>query len=153
MIKLFVFDYGRILFDREHNRFFNDAKDVLKVLSKMFRLAIVSYSKPEDVQNRVRALSESGLYKMFEELVFSNTPEGKDDAYVKLSKTTGVHFDEMAIVDDYIIRGVAWGNRNGSTTYWYQNGKFADVLPTQETGIPTYTITSLSEIPQSLEIR
>lgn len=150
MIELFVFDYGRTLFDRERDMFFEDADDVLLALSKQYRLAIVSYSKHTEVAEREKRLKDSGLYKLFEEIVFTNTPEGKNDAYAQLAESAGVAISNMAIVDDYIIRGVAWGNRNSATTYWYRNGKFADVLPNNKTGTPTHTISSLSEILSTL---
>jgi len=150
MIELFVFDYGRTLFDRERNMFFEDAPDVLFALSKQYRLAIVSYSKQEEIAERMKNLKDIGMYELFEEIVFTSTPECKNDAYAELSKSAGVSVKNMAIVDDHIIRGVAWGNRNGATTYWYKNGKFADVEPTSQTGTPTHTISSLCEILSTL---
>ena len=150
VIKLFVFDYGRTLFDRERNMFFEDAFDVLFALSKQYRLAIVSYSKQAEIAERKNQLKDFGMYKLFEEIVFTSTPEGKNDAYAELSESAGVPINNMVIVDDYIIRGIAWGNRNGATTYWYKNGKFADIAPTSQTGTPTHTISSLSEIISTL---
>lgn len=146
MTKLFVFDYGRTLYDREKDAFFEDAEDVLIELSKRFRLAIVSYSKPDDVENRRFALRNEGFESLFEQILFANSPEGKDVAYLQLSRSMKVSPREMAIVDDYIVRGVAWGNRNGAITYWFKNGKFADSGPTNATGTPTYTIQCLSDI-------
>lgn len=146
---MFVFDYGRTLYDRESATFFPDAEDVLCELAINFRLAIVSYSQPGDVANRAEALRLAGLTNLFEEIVFVDSPERKDEAYSELSLSAGVPAENMAIVDDYIIRGIAWGNRNGATTYWFQNGKFSAYGPTNTTGLPTYTIHSLSEILES----
>jgi len=117
LIKLFIFDYGRTLFDRENNRFFDDAAPVLKQLAIQYQLAIVSYSKPIEV--------------------------------VVISQLA-VSVQDTAIVDDHIIRGVAWGNRNGATTYWFKNGKFSSVGPTAETGTPSYTIKKLNDILATL---
>lgn len=152
MVKIFIFDYGRTLFDREREHFFDDATEVLEYLSNNYRLAIVSFSKPDDVQGRVDALVKHGIYDLFEEIVFCSTPEGKDDAYLGLSNSTGIPINEMAIVDDYVIRGIAWGNRNGATTYWFKNGKFSHHLPNSTTGVPTHTIRELRSILDTLEV-
>jgi len=151
MIKLFIFDYGRTLFDRESGGFFDDAHSVLEALSKRYQLAIVSYSKPSDVQTREQQLTEHGLRELFVETVFCDTAEGKDDAYQRVSEAMGVSGGEVAIVDDYVIRGVAWGNKHGAITYWFKNGKFSTVLPNNKTGKPTYTIRCLSDILSTLQ--
>ncbi len=146
MIRLFVFDYGRTLFDRESNRFFDNTHPVLNKLSTRFKLAIVSYSTPEEVRRRIHALRNYGIYDLFDEIIFCDTPEGKDNAYQQLLGRFKITANEMAIVDDHVIRGIAWGNKNGSTTYWFKHGKFSNRLPDKDTGIPTYTITDLTSI-------
>ena len=151
MIKLFIFDYGRTLFDRERDIFFEDAREVLEHLSNKYRLAIVSFSRPCDVQERKHALVEHGICDLFEEIVFCDTPEGKDDAYLRISRITDIPINEIAIVDDYVIRGIAWGNRNGATTYWFKNGKFSNQMPNSATGIPSYTICELRTILETIE--
>jgi len=42
-------------------------------------------------------------------------------------------------------------SERGATTVWFQNGKFADLVPNDETGDPDFTIHSLSELPKILD--
>jgi len=150
LIKLFIFDYGRTLFDRENNRFFDDATPVLKQLATQYKLAIVSYSKPIEVVARNRQLQRAQLYELFHKIIFCDSPQAKDDSYANVISQLAVSVQDTAIVDDHIIRGVAWGNRNGATTYWFKNGKFSSVGPTAETGTPSYTIKKLNDILATL---
>lgn len=56
-----------------------------------------------------------------------------------------LNFGETAVVDDRIVRDIAWGNRSGATTVWFQNGEFANELPTPETGNPTHLIAEFAQ--------
>jgi len=53
---------------------------------------------------------------------------------------------QILIVDDRTIRGIKYGSRQGHPTVWFQNGKFANELPDDTTGSPTFTIHSLTEL-------
>jgi FMN phosphatase YigB (HAD superfamily) len=150
-LEVIVFDYGRTLFDRESNQFFPDAQSVLTELSKNYRLAIVSYSKPSEVAERIQLLKEAGLYDLFSSIVFTDQPEKKHTEYHNFARSASVEPNQMAIVDDHLIRGVLWGYRNSSITFWFKNGKFSDVVPSEEVGLPTYTISTLTEIIEILD--
>ena len=146
MIKLVIFDYGRTLFDREKDALFPDTVDVVRELSKRFKLCIVSYSPDEEVPGRIDVLRKNGILDCFEGLHFVDDPERKFDKYDEVLRTRGLEAPEVAVVDDYVIRGIAWGNQRGATTIWFRRGKFADVLPNDQTGEPTFTIKALSDL-------
>ncbi len=142
MIKRIVFDYGRTLFDRETENFFPEVWDTLRYLSGKYALSVVLYSKPEDVESRIETLKRSGLWPMFEGVWFVAQPEDKHKNLDDLLVTFGLHPEEIAVVDDYVIRGVAWANKNGATSVWFKNGKFATVEPDEIIGAPDFEITN-----------
>jgi putative hydrolase of the HAD superfamily len=146
MAKMVVFDYGRTLYDRETDNFFPDAVSVISTLSKKYRLSIVSVSRVEGEEGRIKALRENGIIEHFEEILFTASGEEKSEKYNELLQRVGLNANEVVVVDDYIIRGIAWGNKSGATTIWFQNGKFANLKPDDETGQPNYTVHSLSEL-------
>ncbi len=147
-IKAVIFDYGRTLYDRENGKFFPEAKSVLDYLSRKYVLAIVSIAKEDPAEERVAALKKAGLYEYFSSLMFHESDKGPlfEDTLKKLN----VKPDEIAVVDDRVKRGIAWGNNNGAITIWLRRGKFADELPDAETGKPTYVIGNLIEIKNLL---
>ena len=151
MAKMIIFDYGRTLYDRETDDFFPDAIPVVKTLAEKYRLSIVSVSPADEEEARIEALREQGILDHFEEIVFTASGDAKSKAYEALLRKVDLKANEVVVVDDYIIRGVAWGNAAGATTVWFQNGKFAALVPNDETGDPDFTIHSLSELLKILE--
>ena len=149
--KMIIFDYGRTLYDRETDDFFPDAIPVVRTLAEKNRLSIVSVSPADEEESRIEALREQGILDYFEEIVFTASGDAKSKEYEALLRKVGLKAHEVVVVDDYIIRGIAWGNAAGATTVWFQNGKFADLVPNDETGDPDFTIHSLSELPKILD--
>ena len=149
--KMIIFDYGRTLYDRETDDFFPDAIPVVKTLAEQYRLSIVSVSPADEEEARIEALREQGILDHFEEIVFTASGDAKSKEYEALLRKVDLKANEVVVVDDYIIRGIAWGNAAGATTVWLQNGKFADLTPNDETGDPDFTIHSLSELPKVIE--
>ncbi len=148
MVKVVIFDFGRTLYDRDNNGFFPEVPEILEKLSSRYKLAIVSMAVSDDPEERKRILKESNFEKYFDSTIF--VKEDKDSAYEKALLELGVDPVEVAIVDDRVKRGVAWGNKRGAATIWFRNGKFKDELPDGETGEPTNTILNLSELLQIL---
>ena len=94
--------------------------------------------------NRRRRLMRDGESKIDEREY--HVSEDKDALYEGLVAKRGLNLVETAVVDDRVIRGIAWGNRNGATTVWFQNGKFGEELPNTETGDPTHLITEFIQL-------
>lgn len=143
-MKAVIFDFGRTLYDRGAGRIFPEAFDILEKLSKKYRLAIVSLTTDGDMGNRIDILKENKIDHYFSPAIF--VVEDKDSAYEKALKKMGVVPEDVAIVDDRVVRGIKWGNDMGAMTIWFKNGRFSDELPSKETGEPTHTITSLPEL-------
>ena len=149
--KMIIFDYGRTLYDRETDDFFPDAIPVVKTLAEKYRLSIVSVSPADEEEARIEALREQDILDHFEKVVFTASGDAKSKEYEALLRKVDLKANEVVVVDDYIIRGIAWGNAAGATTVWFQNGKFAACTPNDETGDPDFTIHSLSELPKILD--
>ena len=149
--EMIIFDYGRTLYDRETDDFFPDAISVVKTLAEKYRLSIVSVSPADEEEARIEALREQGILDHFEEIVFTESGDAKSKEYEALLRKVDLKAHEVVVVDDYIIRGIAWGNAAGATTVWFQNGKFADLTPNDETGTSDFTIHSLSELLKILD--
>ena len=146
MIRMIVFDYGRTLYDRETDQLFPDAVFVVKQLSRKYKLSIVSYSTKENEAERIDVLKINGILRCFDVIRFTNDVDKKSQEYNNILQEFNLKAHEVAVVDDYVIRGIAWGNQAGATTVWYQNGKFANVMPDEKTGQPNFIIHSLSEL-------
>ena len=146
MIRAVIFDYGRTLYDRDENRLFPDAVAVIRQLSTRYRLAIVYFSPKEEEKERISVLEGHGILECFEDIQFTDEIGEKGERCTEVLRKLGLGADEIAVVDDHIIRGVAWGNQVGATTIWFRLGKFANVLPDETTGQPDHIVHSLQEL-------
>ena len=145
-IKNIIFDWGRTLYDPDNERLFDGVKEMLPEMARKYKLYIVSLASKgeEEIVKRRKMIKDFGIEGYFQDIFFA--PEDKDSLYEGLVAKYGLDLSKTAVVDDRIIRGVAWGNRNGATTVWFQNGKFGSELPTPETGEPTHHITSFADL-------
>lgn len=142
-----IFDWGRTLYDPDTKALFRDTKQVLAGLKeKGYRLAIVSLATAGEtkIRERWQIIEREQLEPYFDRILFGGA--NKEKLYQQLFDEWSLDRSSTIIVDDYMIRGIQWGNQKGCTTVWYQNGKNADVVPTAQTGDPTYTITSLGQL-------
>jgi FMN phosphatase YigB (HAD superfamily) len=144
--KHIIFDWGRTLYDSDHEELFPGVAGLLPELCEKYSLYIVSLASKgeEEIAKRRAMIKGFGIEKYFTDIFFA--PEDKDSLYDGLVAKYNLDLSETAVVDDRIIRGIAWGNRHGATTIWFQNGKFAHELPTKETGDPTHRITRFSKL-------
>lgn len=143
-IKTIIFDWGRTLHDPESNSLFNGVRELLERLSKDYALALVSLAKSDDPETRRRKIEESGIAKYFKSILVGG--EDKNEMYEKVLTILNNEPKDLIVVDDRVFQGIAWGNQKGAMTVWLRNRKFADELPTQETGNPTYTINDIKEL-------
>ena len=145
-IQNIIFDWGRTLYDPDAEALFPGVREMLPWLSGKYKLYIVSLASKgeEEIVKRRKMIKDFGIEQYFQDIFFA--PEDKDSLYEGLVAKYTLNLAETAVVDDRIIRGVAWGNRNGATTVWFQNGKFGTELPTVETGGPTHHITAFNDL-------
>lgn len=146
MIKAIIFDWGRTLHDPERDVLFEGAQEILGRLAGKYHLSLVSLAKSNTPEDRRKQIDDSGIAHHFQEILVGG--EDKDSMYDHLVTKLGFMPSEIAMVDDRVVRGIAWGNRTGATTIWMRRGKFADELPTPETKEPTKTITDLMDLAQ-----
>lgn len=146
MIRAVIFDYGRTLYDRDEDQLFPDAVSVVRQLSDRYRLAIVSFCPKEEEAERISILKDHGIFECFDDTQFTDEIDEKGERCSDVLQKFGLVATEVAVVDDHIIRGVAWGNQVGAMTIWFQRGKFAHVLPDEATGQPNHIIHSLQEL-------
>ncbi len=147
-IKAIIFDWGRTLHDPDIDSLFPGTQEVLEELSKKYTLALVTLAKSQSPEYRRKTIKESGIKPYFRAIVIGN--EEKDKLYEEALKELALLPENVVVVDDRTIRGISWGNRSGAMTIWMRRGKFAEELPTIETGDPTHTITDLSALTRIL---
>jgi FMN phosphatase YigB (HAD superfamily) len=148
MIAAVIFDWGRTLWDSDAGALFPDVIPVLDYLAPRYRLAIVSLATSPNhaarAAERRAAIATHGLARYFDPVIFA--VEDKDRAYADALRDLSLLPAQVAIVDDRTRRGIRWGNQHGALTIWFRNGKFADELPDDDTGSPTYTIVRLAKL-------
>jgi FMN phosphatase YigB (HAD superfamily) len=143
-IKLIIFDWGGTLHDPVAKELFPGTIEVLKKLAENYELALVSLAKSQPYAERLRKIEESGIVPYLKKVLVDE--EDKDGLYEKLLKDFDLRPENVAIVDDRTIRGIAWGNKHSAMTIWIKRGKFANELPNETTGNPTHIINNLSEL-------
>jgi FMN phosphatase YigB (HAD superfamily) len=147
MMKAVIFDWGRTLYDSEQGALFPAVPTLLADLSQRYALAVVSLVSGDyasRVAARRAAIAGANIGRFFAATLF--VPDDKEGAYRDVLAQLAVSATEVAIVDDRMRRGIAWGNAQGALTIWLRRGRFADELPDAATGLPTHTIGSIEEL-------
>ncbi|MFA4975338.1 MAG: HAD family hydrolase [Candidatus Paceibacterota bacterium] len=148
-IKAIIFDWGRTLYDVDNKKEISDSEDVLLYCKqKGYKMCVASLARPltgDSVEERKKQIENSSLGRYLDMLEVSDVKE-KDEMLDNLVKKINVSRDEILFVDDRIVKSIKYGNKNGHPTAWLQAGPFANELPNDETGIPTFIIETLSEL-------
>jgi len=145
MVKAIIFDWGRTLWDNDNGVLFPDSKDVLEYLKmKGYRLAVLSISPPERLEQKHEMVANSGLAPYFDKVLVS-TKKGKEEID-EINKVWNFEYKDIAIIGDQVIREVAIANKLGMKSILVKRGKFADQIASQETGTPTHTISTVVEL-------
>lgn len=130
--------------DPETDTLFPGVFELIRELSKDYLLVLISLAVTASSEKRRESIEESGIAKYFK-LILVNE-ENKDEMYERALAELGVKPEEVAVVDDQVCRGIRWGNSRGAMTIWLKRGKFADELPTKETGDPAQVIGDIREL-------
>lgn len=146
-IKAIIFDWGRTLYDVDTKKEIVDSEDVLSYCKqKGYKICVASLVRTnttiEERENQIKALPLGKYFDMFE---VSDKKE-KDEMLDSLVKKLNISKKEILFVDDRMVKSIKYGNKNGYPTVWLKSGPFANELPNSETGIPTFTIETLSEL-------
>ncbi len=144
MLKVIVFDWGRTLYDSDHQDLFPGTEDILKSLSQRYKLGIVSLASNGNFAERFTILKNKHIEKHFDVVLFSQTD--KSALYEKLLQQLNVKPEELAIIDDRVKRGISWGFQHGSITIWLCKGKYSYEFPDRHTGKPDYIIYDIKQL-------
>ncbi len=147
-IKVIIFDWGRTLNDPISDKLFEGSLHVVKKLSKLYKLVLVSLAVRESSELRKEKIVASGIAPYFQLILVGG--EDKDKMYDKVLTDLSVEPNSVAIIDDRVVRGIAWGNRRGAMTIWIKKGKFENELPNEITGVPNFTLKDIREVESLL---
>lgn len=152
-VKAIIWDWGRTLHSAETNQEMPDAADILEYCeSKGYLQAVVSLvsaqSYAKTVEERESQIEGSKLRPYFK-FVFV-TDQDKDPLFIQASEYFNLPADQIVIIGDRTRKEIRYANQNGHPSIWVQQGTFASELPDGDTGEPTYTVKSLSEIKNIL---
>ena len=136
------------MYNPDADALYEGVSELINDLAKRYTLVLVSLAKSDTPQGRRQKIQESGIAQYFKMILVGG--EDKNEMYEKVLTDMKIKSEEVLIVDDRTVRGIAWGNRRGATTVWLRRGKFADELPTKETGNPTFTINDVRELKEYL---
>ena len=146
-MKLVIFDWGSTLYNNETKALFEETKGTLAYLKERgYTLTIVSLATAgqERINERLQIIEQEHLRQYFDNIKFDVA--NKDAMYEATLRELHARPEDTTIVDDRVLRGIAWGNAHGCTTIWIQKGKFAGELPDENAGTPNHTITSIGEL-------
>lgn len=148
-IKAIIFDWGRTLYDVDNKKEISDSEEVLIYCKqKGYKICVASLARPltgDNVEERRKQIENSTLGKYLDMVEVSDVKE-KDEMLDVLVKKLNLSKEEILFVDDRIVKSIKYGNKNGHPTAWLKSGPFASELPSLETGMPTFTIETLSEL-------
>lgn len=146
-IKAIIFDWGRTLFDPDTRLVLSDSEEVLSYCKqKGYIICVVSLVRPPTtISEREEQIGALSLGKFITYFEVTDARE-KDEVLDELIKKLSLPKEEILMVDDRVVKSIKYGNKNGHPTVWLQKGTFANELPNEETGTPTFTINSLSEL-------
>ncbi len=148
-IKTIIFDWGRTLFDVDNKKEISDSEEVLLYCKeKGYKMCVVSLARPltgDSVESRRKQIEDSTLFQYLDIVEVTDVKE-KDEILDQLVKTFDSPKEEILFVDDRTVKSIRYGNKNGHPTVWLQRGPFAEELPNEETGEPTFTINTLAEL-------
>jgi len=146
-IKAIIFDWGRTLFDVDINKEYSDAEKILFYCKqKGYKLAIASLARANTTIEARRSQIEISSFFKYIDLVEVSDSKEKDEMFNKITQKLNILKEEILLVDDRVMKSIKYGNKNGHPTVWFQNGLFANELPNEDTGNPTFVIHSLLEL-------
>ena len=147
-IKAILFDWGETLHDPKGGKLFEGVPELLTALSEKYVLALISLAASESTEERRKRIEDSGVANYFKVILVDD--KDKDGMYEKALAVLQVKAEAVAIVDDRVVRGIAWGNRHGAMTIRVQRGKYVGEMPSNETEEPQITLKNVVELKNIL---
>jgi putative hydrolase of the HAD superfamily len=142
MNKIIIFDFNRTLFDPEKQALVSGCVEMLKALgAQNFNLHLISMA----AESRADLIKNLGLDAFFQTITICE--KKTVGLFRKIIETAPTSVSQSFVVGDRVTKEISFGNALGLNTIWYRNGKFAQENPQAPTEYPTYTVTSLDQIP------
>ena len=138
-IDAIIFDWKGTLNQFGNRGLFDYSEEVLKTLSKKYKLAVISKAVPEEINER---LEDVNRMKKYFDLVIVDTKKTSSQ-FSDCIKKLCVNPEDTLVVDDRMDRGIKIGNELGCKTAWIEEGKYSNIKPDKKTGEPTYKIKSV----------
>jgi FMN phosphatase YigB (HAD superfamily) len=135
---------------RDLFKFFDDAEQTLKALSKYCEMGIIA-NQSQDVAELIQ---KGGFGKFFKVQTISSSVKLKkpDLKIFELAlREAGQNAEDCIMVGDRLDTDICPANMLGMTTIRTTNSLFALQVPSKVCEHPTYTVAHLSEIPEILE--
>ena len=140
-IKAIIFDWAGILYEKNKG-LFSYSEDVLRELKPKYKLAVISKTVSNSVEERLKQIDGVKHYFDFIIADVDKTPEH----YTKCMKKLNVKPEDTLVVDDRTLRGIQIGNKLGCKTAWIEKGEYSNEIPNEETENPHYTIKSIEDL-------
>lgn len=135
---------------RDLFKFFNDAEPTLLALSKYYQVGIIANQSEEITE----LIEKAGFHRFFAvEVISSNVKLKKPDSRIfdLALNQAGRSASECVMIGDRLDTDICPANMLGMTTIRTTNSLFALQRPLKECEHPTYTVSSLSEIPKLIQ--
>jgi ribonucleotide monophosphatase NagD (HAD superfamily) len=133
-----LFDYNRTLFNPETESLYPGAVELLENLAPKAMLLLVSKNEP----TRSDKLERLGIKKFFKKVAFVDL---KTEQLFKDLVSAAGGTGPVLVVGDRVQGEIRVGKAAGFITVWVKQGKFAEILPTEEE-TPTYTVNDIREL-------
>src|SRR3989338_3446953 len=144
MIEAVIFDWIGTL----HERGIGPYKDAQKTLEALRRggikMSLISIAKDEEKEARDLEIELSGLSDYLDHIIIDKIKSPMQ--YLACINMMGADIGTTGVADDRTKRGITIGNELGCPTFWIKRGEYAHQLPDEETGQPTYIISTVSEM-------
>ena len=145
-IESIIFDWVGTLYQFNGKGLFPYSESVLKKLQKKYKLAVISKVVSNDLETRMIQINEIAHYFKVRIVGLDKTQSD----FVRCLKELKTEPENTLVVDDRTIRGIKIGNQLGCKTAWITQGKYANEIPNEETGEPTYKINTIEDLLEIL---
>lgn len=139
MQKAVIFDYNRTIFNPDTEQLMPDA---LAVLKRLQQEAIPLFLVAKGTEEREKQIETLGLLPFFR-TVTVNESKSADDYRACIDHCAPN--TQFFAVGDRVKEEITHANSCGMITIWFQNGKFAEEQPQDESQMPQFIVKSLPE--------
>lgn len=144
---LIIYDWIGTLVTRD-GRPYDDALPMIEALDEAY--IQVAISKADDRDRRLQEMQSSPFRDYLRMMIA--VQEKTLELFQEISGRYNLKPEKTWVVDDRTRRGIQTGNQLGFKTIWLtrSDGEYLHETPNRETGSPSHTISSLTELTRVL---